>query len=611
MISRVEINSAPFDCKNLGDIEITYSQSSETACFQAIKSIDTELIFVGSDFETIVFITSNICQQNILTIYESCDGVESVSFEGFFTRTNCTINYDTCSVAISLEDNSDYQCFIKTWQNEINILQTPVNPINNGTIEYPFFRNLEYVTTLPGTPVPSGYGAIGQFNENALDPNDPDYVVTVSARVIAVTGCLGGLPQVPDADPSWYLVDNDCANSGTATFARPAISNVDTAFFNLAISGSTVVYTPGNTGVAAPPPVGMNQPILLGFNFIDLGIINDYNLAIGTYTFYIEQTSLFGSNPIEVDNGRQLVDVIQYMLDQQGCGLTFESRFYGTSGFENDPNPVTGLTNNPMSGLMVFQKSDVADPSASENATIANISISTMLQDLNIMHNVWWQIDEANNKLIIEHWSTLNNIGVGIDLLNDPYLTYAKNNQTVSYNKAEIPNKEEFSYAVPSSSVDFNGLGITYNVSCAGASAVKLQTQQICTDWSQVLGVSEFETEGLMLVQPESLDPSGAKAENGRITGVFIPNAPLGFGATLPDYYTYNRPSSEGEINNTVTVFDSTKRLRNIKEISIPYCCSISDANILVNTFAGEALIQEATYIPSKQILTIKPILEI
>ena len=615
MISRIQINSQDIKCENLGEIEFNYAQSSEAACFQVVEEMKTKLLFIGSAYDEIVAYTSDICASNTLDIYEMCDGVESLVFTGLFTLTSCEFNYDLCSVFVEIEPNNLYNCILKNWEIDANILQTPIDSSNNGTIEYPFFNNLEYITSQSSAPV-AGYGSIGSYSANNQDPNGPDYFVYVLARVVSVTGCLGGVPKSPDSNPAWYLVTDSCSIDGTATWARPAIiggSNPDVAQLNLLLSPTSnkIDFVNSNTGVPGPPPFGATDLILMGFEYIDLGTINQWQLPIGTYTFYAEITDLFGSTTLEVDNGRNLTDVIQYLLDQQSCGLTFKSSFYGTSGFENSPNSVTGLAANPMSGLMVFQKSDVADYSATENATIANISLSTITQDLNAMHNVWWQIDEDTNEFVIEHWSTLNNLPLGIDLTVDPYRQYSRNNNTVSYNREDQPKKEDFAYAVPSDDVDFNGLGISYNTSCSATSVLKRQTQQICTDWVQVFGNPEFETEGLMLVQPDSLSPSGTKAQNGRITGVFNPNAPLGYGATLPDYYTYNRPNKEGTINNTLTVFDSTKRLKSLKEVTIPFCCSISDANVFINTFQGEGVIEEATYTPSKQILTIKTILEL
>ena len=607
MISRVTINGNNFDCQNLGDIEFDYAQSSEDGCFQTIVEMGTKLVFVGDDFESIRTLTSDICKKNIVIIYEYCDGSEVEAFEGYFTRTDCEFNYDRCLVKVDIVNNTKYECLIKSYENDYNILQTP----NPQDLDYTLFRSFEFTSIIPGQLAPTGYGLVGQWSENSLDPQDPDYVVSAYARVVEVSGCIAGVPEAPDNDPNWYLIDDNCALNGTAKWGRPAVVGVDCASFNSIIVGDPVSYVPGNTGQASPPPASVVDPLFFGFHYIDLGPVNNYNIQAGTYSFYIPRADLLPPNPFNVDNGRKLEDVIQYLLDQQECGLTFKSSFFGTSGFKNDPNPVTNVSPNPMEGLLIFQKSDVADPSASENARIAEINLATLVNDLNILFNVHWQVDEDTNKFIIEHWSTLNNIPVGIDLTVDPLKEYADNNNVETFNKAEIPDREEFQCAVKSNDVDFTGLNITYNTDCSGTSTKKYQTQQICTDWEQVFLNDEFITEGLMLVQPRSLSVGDVNAEEGRVTGVFKPNAPLGFGATLPDYYTYNRPNTTGIINNVLTLFDSTKRIRIFAPVTVPYCCSIQDPTILVKSNLGDGVIEEGIYNPRKQTLTLNLISEL
>lgn len=610
MLTRVEINGSDLECKNLGGIEIEYTQSSEDACFQIVKELGSKLMFTGVQYDSIKTLTSSLCNKVTAVLYQNCDGVESVFFNGFFTKTNCEFNDDICQVEIEIEDDSKYNCFIKSWENEINILQTP----GIQTVTYQFYRNLDFILTSPSSTPPSGYGTIGSYSANSADPATQDYEIYIHSRVVEVTACLGGISQPPDNNPLWAIISNNCSLDNTTKWGRPAIvggSTPDVGQLNKNIFTQYVTFDPNNTGIAGPPNSSLNNPVLLGFIYLTFTTINPWSLTTGTYTLYAEEVDLFGPPNLTVDNGRNLDDVFQYMLDQQNCGLTFESRFYGTSGFENDPNPVTNLTNSPTSGLLLFQKSDVADFSASENATIANISIKTLLSDLNVQHNSWWQIDEVNNKLIFEHWKTLNDISTGLDITQDPYSKTAKHNNSYTFSKASIPNKEEFKYAVDSNDVDFNGLNITYDASCAGSSSIKRQTQQICTDWEQVFNNPEFETEGLMIVQPLSLLLGGLKSQNGRITGVFKPNAPLGYGATLPDYYTYNRPLNEGIINNSTVIFDSTERLKNLKEITINFCCAFDDATKLITTYQGVGLLQSGIYNPLKKTLTLNIITEL
>ena len=59
MINRISINGNNIECSNLGDIEISYSQSSDPACFQVVVDMSTKLVFVGDAFDQIVQMTSD------------------------------------------------------------------------------------------------------------------------------------------------------------------------------------------------------------------------------------------------------------------------------------------------------------------------------------------------------------------------------------------------------------------------------------------------------------------------------------------------------------------------------------------------------------------------
>ena len=124
MINRISINGNNIECSNLGDIEISYSQSSDPACFQVVVDMSTKLVFVGDAFDQIVQMTSDLCTKNIVELYQMCDLVEVNIFSGFFTLTNCEFDYDRCTVRVELEPNNAYNCLTKSWEDDFNILQT-------------------------------------------------------------------------------------------------------------------------------------------------------------------------------------------------------------------------------------------------------------------------------------------------------------------------------------------------------------------------------------------------------------------------------------------------------------------------------------------------------
>ena len=228
------------------------------------------------------------------------------------------------------------------------------------------------------------------------------------------------------------------------------------------------------------------------------------------------------------------------------------------------------------------------------------------MNDLSVLFNVRWNISGSN--LVIEHISTLTQ-SVGLDLTTLDSGAYIKNKGVLSYTDNEIPFEEKFKYPIEATGVDFAGLPIEYNTQCSTVNEITFQTQRIETEFNKIFENDEAGLDGLVLVAPFSLNNTGvfsSKAENGRISGRFQPNAPLGYAALVPDYYTYDRPLPEGSINGVSTTMDSTQPLKQQQELKIPFCC-INDFNPiqLVRTQYGDGEVLEAAYNLKTKTLTL------
>ena len=610
MISDILVNSVSIECANIEDIEFDFSRSSEDIFFQSIVEMPTKLKFVGAAYSTIKTATANLCTKNTISIKEWCNGSQSVIYNGYFTRANCEFNDDDCIVFVEVETDNKYTCLTKAYEQEINILRGPLSVTTAYAKNLEFEFILSVVLSGGSTSPPTGYSQAGAISISG------SIFGLVFGRVKEVTPCLAGNPQTPNTpapgSSAWYLVSNNCATSNTSEYAREFVSGTDMPFFaplatfslNLDwFDTSRTVYVNSTTVVAAPPPAGMTNPLLIGSVYVSpTAAAASSGVASGVYTFYVEYAEV--ANPItSISNGRFLNNTIQFMLNEYGCGLTLETDF-----FTNFVNPVTSVSPSPTTTPILYQKSDVANPSASEDATIANISLKTLMTDLMNLFNVRCQVDEVNNKFIVEHWSTLNQLTGGLDLTNNPQ---AINRNKYEFGKVGIPKKEAFKLTVSSGDVDFDGLDISYSAECSNGKVRNIQLQSITTDFEFVFENEDQATEGLVLVALKSLKLNDNRAANGRITGVFKANANFGYGALLPDYFDHNRPLNQGVVNNATVTFSSTERLKKLDEIVINQCCFFTDADKTVTTDQGTALIEKATYKPSDKTLKLTLKLEI
>jgi len=97
----------------------------------------------------------------------------------------------------------------------------------------------------------------------------------------------------------------------------------------------------------------------------------------------------------QIDNGLPLKECFQALLDIVCNGLTIKSDFFQW-------NPENGTTINYVTGeeskilnLVLYQKSDVKRPDLYSSASVANVKLPDLLQNICTMFNLRWDIDEA------------------------------------------------------------------------------------------------------------------------------------------------------------------------------------------------------------------------
>lgn len=330
-----------------------------------------------------------------------------------------------------------------------------------------------------------------------------------------------------------------------------------------------------------------------------------YNLGGGLYaTPYIFNTQYYSygndsyattgsvlglGNSGQIDNGISLY-LLMNALYAETTDRSVKSNFFQWN--PDTPavnNYVTGLPNQ-LTNLVIFQKSDVKRPYTLGNATIGNLTLEKLLNNVCMMFNCLWDIDEDGN-LIIEHYSWFES-GVGLDLTQPRYAKNVAFSRKYSYDADSLPGREKFQFMEQANS-DFVGQDIFYRSSCVNNNTDGVKTFNVdivTTDVMMCLSNpnkdSAVKDDGFVIMACDDDDNVIAEAP---IFGEKIPNNILGWALLHRDYYKHGRVIRQGYLNGALTTFLSTVKSKKQNKITIPLCCGDEfDPNDLIKTTLGD-----------------------
>ena len=566
---KVFIDTIERNPTNLGSLSINFEKEEENGALFFRKALSDSLIFKGVDYEYFAGIT-DICQEIDIDIQQDCGSGYVSVFVGVTAITKCSFNPNRCTVTVEVAVQDDYTCILDNIDKEVNILE---EPNRQDGVQVNSFQSFQFRLFDTGALIPptSSWSFTGASFTSATGEG-----FFVWGRKITTTNCVAGVPQAPPDDGSglvWTLLIDACGATGTSTYFRQLTAAEKTNI------SSNLAYT---EDVVPNCPPAAAAPALSTL----IATLTQVTSCVSAYLLNSAATT------VNIQNGRLLTDVIDFILSENGCTQTLLSDF-----FTNVTNPVTGLNPSTTNELILYEKSDIVRPTASEKASKSIATFGQLMNDLSTLFNVRWNV--SGTDLIIEHISDLAQ-SVGLDLTTYQGGKWIKNKSQFDYLDAEIPLEEKYKFPVDTIGIDFAGYPIEYSSTCSTLNESIYQTQLIETEFSRIYDNSNEGLDGLVLVAPFTLNATGvfsSKAENGRITNIFQPNAPLGYGALLPDYHTWDRPLPNGDINNIATVMDSTKPLKQQQELIVPFCC-VNDFNPieLVRTNLGDGQVLEASY---------------
>lgn len=582
------LNGEDYEPINKGDITFTTSLNTESGSYQYVRELSGDLLY---DKAAYTYITNHgTCQKISLEISEKNGQVWLPIYKGYFTQMDGETNVDKKLFKVQPKEDTYYNCILDSIDSKFNMLQvgTVVNaerlPAPQLEFDFVFASAGDYYLPFYGDYIECGGGT----------GSSPIIGTFVFAREVQVTYCQGGEPQQPEGT-GWELLINNCSGAGWSKWVRradtldnmPCVGSWD-------ITGCTPPCTPATP--AAPSGEQWIAAITKELSTQIFTLWVDWNEVVAVY-----------GGITNLNNGRNLVDVIEYGINQICPELDLQSNF-----LRNTINPVTGQTPSSSKDVQVHSISDIKSPNASLPATLEEVTLKDLLESVCAnKFNCFWRIDEGTRKLVIEHYIDLT-FGNPSDLTAIESGRWLKQKNTFTYDKSDTPNEEVFDSL--DVSIDFTGVPIKYKNNPCASGVKNYNINNIYTEVDAIVAnPTEYPNDGIVLILPESLappqsiTPSGARSELGAITGIYAANMPMSTANLHNKFWKQYRPFAQGYMNFDSTEF-TAKPTKKLQTIQIPICSYFyfnPNAEFITNLGANGRLVS-ATFNPKTYFLELE-----
>lgn len=281
-----------------------------------------------------------------------------------------------------------------------------------------------------------------------------------------------------------------------------------------------------------------------------------------------------------MNTGRLFKDVLEYLIDQTNCGLTVKSDFFDINPDGSNPSNIAyTFAATYLKYLTIHQKSDVKRPNASNPAlaTVYGMKLKELLDDLRLMFNVYFRIEENETVFRLEHHSYFTT-GSGMDLTNKPMkLEYSSDKGNLVKEEVykfmdEILAQGKIIYTCGAGSKD-------HRVKMFSNTVVIIQNQsnqEAISDMGWVLCANDYIDGEYYLINE---------------------NQPLYWVNLHLNLFRHNRLFPYGILGGQSMQFLSWNRIRKQEPFTIDLCCDDNfDPNLLVTTQLSEGEVEEAEY---------------
>lgn len=492
------------------------------------------LTFSGDDFDDFFELENSClrCNPVDFRVAVLCEGTETDLVEGEFLLINGDFDKSHCTLEITPTVIDVYSCLLDNWTEEINILQgTPKNLVDLFFGEIQIVRAIE-VNTFTGT--------------------------WISAVESSYPYATSGTPPGTNLSEAWIPIYSSFQNTTqifTGGFQTAAGAEMITDYAREFVAGA--ISPPGSDWVAVTG--GFARPVNRGSQTIQF--------EPPTSTFFSEfavsgfSTDQFNvTAPIEygLSNGVLLSDALDLLFSE--CGYTVVSDFYNINPDATAPvNDPYAFAAEHLQNLMLFQKTDITNPDAFQDATSAKVTRETLLKDLKGLHNIDIRIEGTTVRIEhLSYWTTQN----GIDLTVEAPKAIAGLNRW-TYASVKLPQFEEWNFS-EDQSTDFGETRIRYAECFTKGLKQTFQIGALLTDFPRFLGNKESGTEGIMILETVSFNGEFVVYEN---------NEGHKLTSLLPALFTYGRPQWQGFIGGNLTDFDAVIPTKQQQPIEFTLCC--------------------------------------
>ncbi len=658
------------------DLSLTYKREDGRIYFRKeLGELKFRNYKTWTDYDTIMAYDND--REINLVVRRDCDNYVADWWVGYFGRFDGDVDEDNCTFTVTPTVDDEYTCLKHKGDEEWNILNVP--SASNVDIDFSYY---EFITCTdetvelysPHTANTYGYTDDGAGNYTFYDtagPVDKPYGADIADgipitavapnwnRSACAANCLPDRGDPVGSKDRGFVAYKqsieealDVSGSGspqdfriTTIWFREVIWTIDVD--GNATVPNTTLYGTGWDGGGGGDHVGAET--IDGIRLHKWARRPEDNAGAAPQAWdasaahqgdsiwpkvWIYDAALPDFSD-EVEQCRPIKNVIDYMLNQMSCGLTYRSTFFDNSVLppeapadidtiitaSSGDNYVTEEAN-LLNYLMIAQKSDViacisspgAGCSSSEDATKGMISFNGLMEILYKMFQVYWYVD-SEGFFRIEHERFFSKELGSIDLttLLNKYSgeLWEKGTRKYKYITGELYGKERWEF-MEQNYPDFLGETIDYDEILSNT-RIELEVKDynvsmVTTDMMMIYHVENtgylegpISTDGFCILQCSYDGSYTCDNETGALSGVSLPNNHLSVANLQDKYWRWNRIQERGVMNQdhynaTETTFESWIRNKEQIEVSFHQCCDAFDELDLILTSLGSGEVVGAVH---------------
>lgn len=520
-------------------------------------TLSTELLFKGADYIYFkdILDAGTPCEVALL-IEQYCSAAWGEFFAGRILPSEGKYDLDKCEVSFKVMPDDVYECAKMNFGKQTNWL------------EYGTAKTLK-----------SLYGTIETETCNFTG-------TAANVQPSLVKDCWSGgtadfqFGFFPDPATAWTPVTH------TQTFADPVLT-AETVWKREIVN--QVSQPPGYGWISIGGDDWVRPAAILSFVQTYTATTYDYEAELANFT---------------ASNGRLLSELLTEAVDATGCDIDeIRSDFFGINpdgtNPTNDAYDFSTDDEGVMQSVLIFQKSDVVNPGATNDATIMNLSLTDMLTALRDSLNVHWAIldDAGDNILRIEHLSYFEG-AAGFDLTTLDGGKYIRGLNRFEVD-GEIPSFERFAYQEA-----FNPAFLPQNIeySCATGEGIDRQLSQMNADFGGLFNNTDAGLTGFVFVctYPISGDDYLLDTTDGASNGA------MEWEHLFNNFWIFGRFSfaATSTAGGTFTV-ETLKKRKVQAAIQMPFCCEEFEPSETVETALGLGQVKTAEQDTKSGILTL------